>query len=56
LTSQATLTARPLSVKRVIGPMPDLPTNRPAQVSAMLRPNGVMAPIPVMTTRRVFMG
>jgi hypothetical protein len=32
--------------------MPDRPATIPAHVSGAVRPNGVTAPMPVMTTRR----
>src|SRR5215472_7935030 len=44
--------SKPSGSKRVIGPAPEQPARRPAQVAATSSPTGVTAPRPVMTTRR----
>src|SRR6185436_13699764 len=53
LTSQAKCTGSSAESKRVIGPAPDSPAMRAAQVLATSFPNGVTRPIPVTATRRV---
>src|SRR3990170_6435810 len=52
LISPATLLAVLTGSKMVIGPIPLRPLTRPSQNAATSLPMGVMAPIPVTTTRR----
>src|SRR6267378_6618330 len=52
-TSQAKCTGSWAESKRVIGPAPDCPATRAAQVLATSFPTGVTSPIPVTATRRV---
>src|SRR5688572_29380298 len=52
LISPATLLAVLTGSKVVIGPIPLRPLTSPSQKAATSLPTGVMAPIPVTTTRR----
>src|SRR5207253_5796222 len=52
-TSQAKCTGSCVESNRVIGPAPDCPATRAAQVLATSFPTGVTSPIPVTATRRV---
>src|SRR5260370_24010338 len=52
LTSQANFTGLCAASKRVIGPAPERPATRPAQVLCSVFPNGVTAPRPVIAMRR----
>jgi hypothetical protein len=54
-TSAATHTsgASPSRVKRVSGPVPDLPMRTPSHVSAAVFPSAVTIPTPVTTTLRL---
>src|SRR6266850_4856438 len=52
-TSHAKCTGSWAESKRVIGPAPDCPAMRAAQVLATSFPTGVTSPIPVTATRRV---
>ena len=51
LTSAAIRVVRRDGSNWVMGPTPDLPAIRPAQVDGTSLPSGVMAPMPVTTTR-----
>ena len=52
-TSAAMRVGKVLASNFVIGPAPDRPAFNPSQYSERVLPSGVMAPMPVMTTRRV---
>src|SRR5436190_10134298 len=52
-TSQAKCTGSCAESNLVIGPAPDFPATRAAQVLATSFPTGVTSPIPVTATRRV---
>ena len=51
LISPAMVQGRPVVSKRVIWSMPERPLSTPSQLSATFKPTGVIAPMPVTTTR-----
>jgi len=50
-TSPAIFVASPAGSNCVMGPMPERPAQRAAQVSSTVLPTGFTVPMPVMTTR-----
>src|SRR6266542_3283953 len=54
-SSPAMRVGKSVASKRVMGPMPERPSRRPAQNSSAVLPRGVTAPTPVITTRRLSM-
>src|SRR5438105_2457929 len=54
-TSPAMRQAYALASNFVIGPIPERPSTSPCQVGSLPTPSGEIMPIPVTTTRRLFM-